>query len=483
MPGTEAPEVGRGEAVAFWLMFLYFAAKVCFFALRIRERVFPDEASWFGIVQVFSRSWLPPLDSPESYPFGLITHTPTLYFFLMGKALACNIFPISDLLFVRLLNAGLSLLTVAYGWRLAEALRLSSAVRCLFMVMLTNTVMFTFVSAAVSYDTMSTLFAVLALYYLIIFFQGRRIAPALLSGCYALAGTLTKIVLLPYCLALLLVVTGHERKRALDLLRALPSMAASLRGREAGLAVLCLCLFAANLQLYGGNLIRFGSVLPTMDKVLPIEACLQNRLFARDYAVREFQAGRLTLLDAQRIALQIRDPGDRASAWGRLAEAAGEKQRGAAPRMGRWRYAIEWVEVVVSRSYSVAAHLSLFKYDRDFYPYYALFVLAGILWGVRRRDLLTPGMGGIMVVAIFYVLFLMQVVSYTTYRGSGASGLALTGRYLFPVLVPVYLLTAQGLLAKTPRWWQALAGGGVAIFFVLAEFPWFVRNAGPEWYF
>lgn len=480
---TKTPKAGRAEVITFWLMLVYFAAKAFYFALRIRERVFPDEASWFGMVEIFSRSSFLPVDSPESYPFGLITHIPSLYFFLLGKVLQCNVFPINDLVFLRLINVVTSVVSVVFAWRLARALALTLAVRCLFLVMLTNTVMFTFVSAAVSYDTLSTLCAVLSLYYLVLFFQKRLVTYVLLGCFFALAGTLTKVVLLPYGLALLLAVAFNERGRLLWLVKELPTFIVSLRGRDAVFAALCLGALAANVALYGGNFFRYGSVLPGMEQVLPVEACLQNRLFARDYVVREYQSGRLTLLDAQRIALQIRDPGDRASAWNRLAEAVNDRQQGPSPRMGRWRYALEWGEVVVSRTYSVAAHFSLFKYPHDFYPYYAIFFLAAMLWIFRCRELLVPGMGGVIIVALFYSLFLMQGVNYTIYRISGAMGLALTGRYMFPVLVPLYLLTAQGLIAKTPRWWQILVGIVVAIFFVAGEFPWFLRNAGPEWYF
>lgn len=480
---TTKMEAGCYETIIGGLMLVYFAAKACSFAFRIRALVFPDEASWFGMVEVFSRSLLLPVDSPESYPFGLITHIPSLYFFLMGKVVLCNIFPVSDLVFLRLVNVLISVVTVIYGWRLAKELGFSLPVRFLFLIMLTNTVMFTFVSAAVSYDPLSTLFAALSLYYLILFLRGRLLANLLLGCLFSLAGTLTKSVLLPYCLGLLLALAFNERKRLLGAMKSFSFHLVSFRGRDAVLAVLCFCLFGANLALYGGNYLRFGTVLPAMNQVLPIEACLQNRLFARDYAVREYQSGKLTLLEAQRIVLQIRDPGDRAAAWNRLAEAVNVKQQGASPRMGRWRYAREWVEVVVSRTYSVAAHLSLFKYPRDFYPYYATFLLAALMWAFRGRGLFLPGMGAVSIVAFFYSLFLMQVVNYMIYTVTGSMGLALTGRYMFPVLIPLYLLTAQGLIAKTPRWWQIGVGLAVAIVFVAGEFPWFLRNAGPEWYF
>ncbi len=473
----------KAEGIFFWIMMACFGVKAMFFALRIRERVFPDEASWYGMVQVFSRSRLLPVDSPESYPLGLITHLPTLYFYLMGKVLAGNFWPIDDLVFLRVVNVVFGVLTVSFAWRLARLMGLSLAVRCLFMVMLTNTVMFTFISGAVNYDNLSTLLAVLSIYYLIRFMQGRSACHLLLSFLFILAGMLTKIVMLPYGLALVLVVFFHERGSLFFFLKSLPSWLAALRWREAAFLALCLAGLAANLTLYGGNKIRFGVLLPSMDKVLPVEDCLKNRLFTRDYVVRQFKAMKLTMLDAQRLALSIRDPGDRATAWNQLAEAEKRKKQAPEKLMGRWQYAVEWVQVIVARTYSVAAHQSIFKYEKDFYPYYAVFVLAALMWFCRFRDLLRPGIGGVGFIVLFYTMILMQGVNYPIYRSSGFSGLALTGRYMFPVLVPLYLLTAHALLSQMPRWWQITVGLAVGIFFVGGEFPWFLRQAGPEWYF
>ena len=475
---------GKAEGIAFGILFAYFSAKAFFFALRIRERIFPDESSWYGTIQVFSRSrWLP-VDSPESYHLGLITHLPSLYFFLMGKLLTCNFFPIDDLIFLRLLNVLFAMLSVFVAWHLSKLLGLTLPVRILSMVMLTNTVMFTFIAGAVNYDNLSTLLAVVSLYYFVRFFQERSRCDLLLFFLCALAGMLTKNVLIPYGAALIAIFFWHERGSLLNFSKSTPIMISSWKWRDSLLMALCLVALTMNLILYGGNIVRYGGLLPSMEMVLPIEDCLQNRLFTRDYAVHEFKAGKLTLLDAQRLALSIRDPGDRASAWTQLAEAAKNRTKQAPQQlMGRWRYTLEWVQIVVVRTYSVAAHLSLFKYDSDFYAYYAIFALAGGIWVFRFRELLTPGMGGVGFLFLFYTTTLMQVVNYTIYRGSGFSGVALTGRYMFPVLAHLYLLTAHALLTNMPRWWQLAVGLVVAAIFIGGEFPWFYRLAGPEWYF
>jgi len=177
--GRDSPKLERR---AFYLCLGYFAVKAVYFALNIHAQVFPDEASWFGIIEVFSCSYLPPADSPESYPLALITHIPNLYFFLMGKMLALNPFPGSDLVFMRLVNVLLGLASVFFAWRLVRLLLPGSGARLLFLVMLTNTLMFTFMAGAVNYDNLSTLFAVLSLYYFILFYSSRNEAQGIFYG-------------------------------------------------------------------------------------------------------------------------------------------------------------------------------------------------------------------------------------------------------------------------------------------------------------
>lgn len=467
--------------ITFYLFFLYFACKTVYFAISIRDHVFPDEATWFGIVEIFSRQYFFPVDSPESHPLGLITHVPNLYFFLMGKILTINPFINSDLIFLRLVNVCLGLASVYVAWRLICLLALGSWARVLFFVMLTNTAMYTFIFGAVNYDNASNLFAVLSLYCLTTFFQRRRPYAFLFFWIFVLAGMLTKNVFLPYAFALVLVLVFHERKKIVDL----SWLKTFFSNRTPGtlfLGVVCLLLLVLNLSLYGGNKIKYGVLIPSMEMVLPVEDCLVNRLFARNYGANQFKAGQMTIVDAQRIALQVRDPGDRAFAWTMIDKAKQEKNENKQVRMGSLQYSVEWCKYIFTRTYGVAAHLVMEKNPKMLYPYYAVFCLGLVFLllkiGIWRREI-----GYLFFITFFYISILMQVVNYNNYLSSGFVGLALTGRYLFPVLVPLYLLVAYGLIEKMPKWWQWGVGVIVGGFFIYGEFPWFLQNVTPNWYF
>jgi len=474
-------EVRRWENSFFWLLLGYFLAKAVYFALSIRRHVFPDEASWFGIVRVFSRSYLLPADSPESYPLGLVSHIPNLYFLVMGKLLTLNFFGLDDLIFMRLINVGLGGLSVYFGWRLICLLLPNAGGRLLALVMLTNTMMFSFMFGAVNYDNLSTLLAVLALYTFVLWQQRRKVGTILWLLLILLAGTITKNVFLPFAFGLFLVLL-------LTLIRdksSLPGFREAVRlltPWDYGKLLVVLLLLAANINLYLGNKIHYGRLLPAMDQVLSVDDSMQNRLYARGYVVREFKGGRLSLLAAQRMALQIRAPGDRADAMLMLRKASQEKKSKNTARVGRLAYLPEWGSLMSARLYGVAAHLALYKSSAWLWGYYGIFLLGSAMLGYRFFRDGFAGLGGMLFVFSFYTIILMQVVNYGGYGGSGLMGLALTGRYIFPVILPFYLLLGHGLMAKMPPWWQWGLGGAVSGFFIYSEFPWFIQNAAANWY-
>ena len=95
-----------------WLLLAYFGVRLIFFALMISPSVPPDEVTHVGLCRIFSKVFLLPVNSPETYEFGLVTNTPWLYYWIMGKLLHLNVCGIPDLLFLRLLNIPLAFGTV-----------------------------------------------------------------------------------------------------------------------------------------------------------------------------------------------------------------------------------------------------------------------------------------------------------------------------------------------------------------------------------
>jgi hypothetical protein len=481
---------GQVEFMFFWSAMAYFAAKALFFALKIRERIFPDEASWLGMAQVFSRANLLPVDSPESYPFGLVTHIPNLYFLLMGKALTLNVFPVSDLIFLRLVNVGIGLLTIFFAWRLICLLTDLLSVRLLFLIMLTNTLMFTFLFSAVSYDNLVNLLSVMSFYFTCKFSQSRQVMSLLFAIMSVLAGCLTKISFLPLALLLAIAVLCQERGNLINVFKYFKAISSSKTSIKQLIAWLTIVIMAgAGLKLYGGNWLQYSQLSPSSDSVIGLENSLKHRIYTRNYAVGNYKSGNLSWLDAQRLALQIREESDRQDTLNLLAIAREEKLHPAAskPAMGRLHYAVVWLGKVAPRIFGIMAHKNMLKEGRaEMAPYLSLLVLALLGFLLRLR----AGVAGLMncslqlfFVTFGYLLILMQLVNYKIYKSAGVLVLALQGRYTFPVLIPFYILCAYYFVTvwspKLRLWPTTILG----ILFVLGEFPWFLQHVTTDWFF
>jgi hypothetical protein len=468
-------------AWAVRLLLGYFGVRLVFFALALSSFVPPDEVTHAGICKVFSRVWLLPANGPETWQFGLVTDIPWLYYWIMGKLLHLNVFGLPDLVFLRLGNIPLAFGTLLYSLRLLRLFTKDRLTGLLLLVALTNTAMFSLLSASVSYDNLVNLLAVMAIYYALAFFRkpaGSLLAASLLCQ---LAGCLTKISFLPLVLVLNLLLAGWAATR----LRSLPGgLRGYLASRRAWWQLLLLLLtLGFNIQLYAGNYLRYGTLSATMSKVLTPEISQQNRIGAREEVFALYEAGKVSYMDALQMAGNIAHPGDKADTFYLLMNYENLK---AHPErwLGPVSYTKLWFQEMLTTSFGIKGHLHMFKSAPHLVPVCLVLALAlaGFAVSWRRGDPLRLA-ACLGVIALFYGGFLLLRVNYPAYTYYGNPGITLQGRYLFPVLAPIHLLVCTYLLrlfrAPAPRLALALA---VGLFFLAYDFPWFLAHAGPEWF-
>jgi hypothetical protein len=111
----------------------------------------------------------------------------------------------------------------------------------------------------------------------------------------------------------------------------------------------------------------------------------------------------------------------------------------------------------------------------------AALTLVALVLRWRPRDL--DGLPGrLMAVSMFYALFFMYQFNYREYLNSGALFVALHGRYIFPVIGPIYAVSALYLLRLPPSRGGRLALCGLAMaIFLACDFPLFLARITPEW--
>lgn len=466
------------------LLLIYFGARLVFLALSISSYVPPDEVTHAGICKVFSKVLLLPDNGPDTWQYGLVTNIPWLYYFAMGKLLLLNFFGLPDLVFLRLLNIPLAFGTAFYALKLCRLVTEDRLTRLLVLVMVTNAAMFSLLSSSVSYDNLANLFAAMAIYYLFAFFRFRSAGLLAASLLCQLGGALTKPTFLPLILVLVAVLVIHELRRpATSILASLKEWLGGSPAKAWGWLFLILVAVLLNLQLYGGNYLRYGSPTPSMSSVLNPEAAMQYRMEARGMIFSQFKEGKLSYMDAVIKAGEITHPGDKADTFRLLMNWQNLQQN-----PGLWlspsAYSWLWFKTMTGTILGIKAHLPMLKSPGYLVPVYLVMLLA--LAGCVLRWRPTPSgwaSAGMTVIVLFYAGFLMHEINWDAYQNYGEPGITLYGRYLLPVIVPVYVLGSYYLLQlfRDQRVRLALAAA-VALLFISYDFPWFLAHATPEWY-
>jgi len=465
------------------LLLVYFGLRLLFFAVAISHYVPPDEVTHYELCRIFSTVFLLPENSPETYSYGLVTNIPYLYYWIMGRLLTLNFFGISDLLFLRLLNISLAFATIFFVWRMLRLLTDDRLTQILLIAAMTNTLMFSFISASVSYDNLTNLLAAMAVYYLLAFFRTRSADK--LAACFLcqLAGSLTKTTFLPLVLILNIILLVREFRN----LRSLPASSISyLRHTDLRHFVLALGIFfglTLNIQLYGGNYVHYRSLDPQMSKVLSPDKAMQYRTSARNRIFSLFREGKVSYEDALAMASQVGHPGDRADTVYLVQNYAALKNN-RIELMGPTSYLAFWVQQMSAGIFGIAGHLQMLNSGPTIWLFYTLMALTGIGLLIRWRPRDAAGLPScLLAIAFLYGLFLIYGVNYEGYLYYGTPVLGLSGRYIFPVLGPLYVLSSYYIM-------RLFSGGrtklgislAVSILFIASDLPYFLAHSTPDWF-
>ena len=349
------------------ILFAYFGLRLIYFAVSISPHIPPDEVTHFGVSTIFSNAFLLPDNSSASYQYGLVTNIPWLYYWIMGKLLHLNFLGFPDLVFLRILNIPLAFATVYFVRRLTTILTDDAIVRLLVVVAMTNTLMFSFLSASVSYDNLANLLAAMSFFYLTSFFKNRSTVCLAISIIAVLAGCLTKTTFLPLALLLFILLIVRE---AGNISSIVPRAGALFKERgKAGLVLLMAIMVGLllNVQLYGGNYLKYRSISPSVKVVLPLEQAMQYRIAARDIIIDQFILGQISLDQAHEKASHITHPGDRKDTLTLIDNYAYRQQAGF-KTIGPLPYTAIWLLQMLSTSFGIKAHIGMPNHGLSFIP-------------------------------------------------------------------------------------------------------------------
>lgn len=464
-------------------LLVYFGLRLLFFAVVISPSVPPDEVTHFAVSRIFSMVLFLPVDSPETYQYGLVTTIPWFYYWAMGKLLQLNFFGIPDLVFLRLCNIPFAFGTVYYAWRTLRLLTRDRLTQMLLIVAMTNTIMFSFLSASVSYDNLTNLLAAMSVYYLLAFFCCRSGSLLAASFLCQLAGSLTKSTFMPLILVLAVILLVNEFRNMHLLPAALPSWFRA-SGRSALLLTMGIVMaLALNLHLYGGNYLHYRNLTPDMADVLSPEIAMEYRTQARNMIFMQFKEGRISKEKALEMTSFIKNSSDRGSTIA-LIEDYDYLIKSGEPVIGPLEYIPIWLETMCAGVFGVFAHLPMPITETKILLFIGLMGLAVFAFLLRWR----PAKEGwlpayLAITTIFYAFFFMYAINYRTYLDYRATWLSLQGRYIFPVIGPIYVLSSCYLLRLfSGRSARLVLCAMLSLFFIVSDFPFFLSSVTRSWF-
>jgi hypothetical protein len=210
---------------------------------------------------------------------------------------------------------------------------------------------------------------------------------------------------------------------------------------------------------------------------------MQNRLVAQALIFNQFKEGLVTKEEALAMTSQIGHPGDRNETIFMIENYTALKNN-EFHLLSPMAYTVFWVRQMYAGTFGIFGHLQMANRGPTIWPFAALSMVTCLAFLVRWRPRDAAWLPTcMMVIVVCYSLFLLYVVNYPIYLDSGAPGSALTGRYIFPVLGPIYVLASYYLLRLfTSSHIRLGIAVTTAIIFISSDLPYFLIHVTPDWF-
>ncbi len=437
-----------GYLFLLFTVLFYFVFKVAYIALSLKMHVSPDEMFHLRFIKAFAEiSGLQiPLD-PSYVTTGPIQYFPYLYHLIIGKIFAFLPLPLGDVVYVRLLNIPLALGNLLFFYLITVQVLPNRLMRAFALVVHTNIIMFTFLSASANYDNLANLFATFAIYQFVMWFQQRKLKQVLFMVSGLLAGMLVKYSMIPLLgLLVLAVIFEYVRTHWIRFkLRKLPPL--FLKRDRTFMTLFSFLLFtglvAANLSLYGGNLLKQGRLLPSCAKTYSPSLCKKHNWPYKN-SVRDKKI--------------FKTP---------------------KPMVDFDKYFVEWYSLMVKRTFGILGH-KIYHPTTQVYTFGKLVItllFLSIFLFYTPKDRL---MNTLTVVMLAYLAVLCLAVNYKAYRITGVVHLAVHGRYTFPILSIAIAAFCHYVFKPFPGKWQIVLVLLFSYYFVAMEFPAFLQNRASK---
>ena len=410
------------------LLVLLFAAYAVYMAFNLQRDIVPDEPYHFAISQSFSDTWGIPEEVTAANSIGVYARrSPYLAYWIYGRALnlldlvRLDASPWQTLVYLRLVNVAFSIGTVVFTYLFSKKLIKHKWWSLLPVLALTNTLMFVLLSGGVSYDNLTNFLSIAGLYFLLRVLEKKDFLLNSLGWLILISfGALAKETILPLALAMFVVwvifIIKHRSDIQLKPFRSFWSVT---------LLVLLALVIAANVALYGLNLLQHASLTPSCEDYYTKEFC-DNTPFAQ-----------------RREELALDDEPNLIQAF----------RRGYPEPI---RYAFDtWIRAMLMKIFGIMGG------QQSYYPigiaYFHILFYWYLALAIRFFKKTSFKIYSLISIFGFYALTLF-IKNYDIELAYGFIQVALQGRYIFPVIGIAYGLAAYGLMKVPFKWvrWATL---------------------------
>ncbi len=445
----------RSPKVVLVLVMLVFTVFTFYLAFNLKMGISPDSYYHLEVSQVYSETLGIPENTPDTYKWRDITRIPYLSLWINGRILNLNetTFNFDEVFLLRITNIFAALGTLVFVYLTSKRLIKNKWGQILPVFLLSNTLMFVFLSSSINYDNLTIFLCSSAIYFLVRFLQNpNRLKYSLLMWVFLLLASLTKEMILPLALILVLIwfVVLFRRKILRKELfeqfkRIIPLF----------LLLTTIILVVLNLRLYGRNVLEYGKLVPKCTDILTHEQCLENGVYYRDiYKTPVVFEGNIT--EAFQLVLDGK-------------------------RLGPVRYIPFWIVEMSRKIFGIMGDRPLFM-RYEYLAFYFIYFFIGVFLIIKNRKKLRVEDKALITILLFYTLVLIYYHNYKTYIKHDWKDLALQGRYIFHVLAPMYIVFSKYLLQIKNKKLLRILIGILTVGFSLGSIGYFFAYVPNDWF-
>ena len=393
-----------------WLLILLLALFVffsSFVALKLKPGIAPNEVGHFEFSKLFSYTLGIPKDSDTTNALGWqIAYNPFLYYWINGrfigvlKSINSTITDNQLLIFLRFTSVLYSTLNLVVFYKILVELIINERYRLFSFFLLSQTLMFVFLSGSVSYDNLTNLLCSLGILFFIRFLKNiKPLTNSLLLIISLFLASLIKYTVVPLILFIMIlwVFTIIRKKMSFKGNERLPWI----------LLLIAMMLISVNVYLYGHNLLKFQGLTPSCTEVLSAKQCNLN-----PYSIRDQQ---LSIGPKMSISESI--------------------SKGYPNPLEYVVYS--WIPNMLYRIYGILGQLSYFP-SHIIVVIYLLYI--GYLLLAARYIYRLPYVLNCLILLFLTYSFVLFVMNYESELQYGFKQIAMQGRYIFPVITIFYAL-------------------------------------------